>query len=744
MLHFPKLSLLLMVIMILIIITTTLLTRETTKSETYIVQGVYSATDDEWDPEHDSVGVYASQVSGEAGDSIAFHISTDVPTYTLKIWREGATRQLMKSVHNIPGSEHGCEDGYSPPGCNWPAAYTLTIPSNWTSGPYTVEIPTFGKGTQKTIFWVREDHLGSTSKVIFLSAVNTYQAYTFFGGKSVYDFNSTDGPANKVSFNRPYRNSGLGDFKLERPLIVWAENNSYTMEYAAESDLEVDGDLLDNYEVVIIAGHSEYWSWNMRQRLKAFINDGGRLINLSGNTMWWQVRFEDDGRTLVSYKEDADTQDPLFDSAEEATGNPWDYPIFDMETSITGAHWKFGGYFDSVNDNTFRHADGYGGYFVQKADHWIFANTGLENGDMFGRTGTKSLLGKDAENDGTTFNCETDGATIRGPIGNTGTPHNYTILGYAPTSLDYSITDHLGFAVMGIYTNENGGAVFSANTTGWPLALSHNAKVSQVTKNVFDTFIAKSFPQEPVSSSDTDYLFYDRFNCNNMNHTGVLPSYSGPAWYEGVPRHNYFRVFGKSENLNYTEACGVDGSGLQITIDPNDYEDWLSYQSQVKPNWASTDVLYTRKYLNFSDLDLAHAEGFSLMEFQHDDRNGTVTSLGSVGVFRWLDEISISYEDEATKESVSVIINPNETFELEVIWDKSNNKSGLILNREQIVTQTINMSDYEEINRVDLTLNGWTFENTTGHICVDEFAFDDERIEITSSLNTVYLPILTR
>ena len=85
--------------------------------------------------------------------------------------------------------------------------------------------------------------------------------------------------------------------------FVWAEGSNYALEYATTADLETHPALLEAYPVVIIAGHSEYWSWSMRQRLKAFIANGGRFVNLSGNTMWWQIRYEDNGRTLVAYKD---------------------------------------------------------------------------------------------------------------------------------------------------------------------------------------------------------------------------------------------------------------------------------------------------------------------------------------------------------------------------------------------------------------------------------------------------------
>ena len=52
----------------------------------------------------------------------------------------------------------------------------------------------------------------------------------------------------------------------------------------------------------MLAGHSEYWSGRERDALKAFVDRGGRLAIFSGNTCFWKVRWEDEGRTLVCHK----------------------------------------------------------------------------------------------------------------------------------------------------------------------------------------------------------------------------------------------------------------------------------------------------------------------------------------------------------------------------------------------------------------------------------------------------------
>jgi len=686
---------------------------------------------DSWD--NLSVGGYASKTSVVPGESLDFHISTAVsPPYTITIWREGAIRQLMATVEGLTVARQvDCTGKYGPPGCGWPVAHTFQVPASWPSGVYSVDIPTAIASTRHIVFWVREDSPGSTSPILFLSSVNTYQAYNTFGGKSLYDGQSTDGVrAYKMSLNRPFCGSGLGDLPLERSLIHWAESEGYAMEYAASSDLEFIPDLLSHYEIAVIAGHSEYWTWDMRQRLRAFIHDGGRFINLSGNTMWWQVRFEDDGRTLVCYK---DYQaDPATVPSEE-TDIPVAQPICDAEYAITGVQWLSGGNYGEGRSG-FVYDDGYGGYWVQRTDHWIFAGTGLQDGDVFGRSASPpyaTVIG--AEMDGTTFNCAPDGRTILGPLGNTGTPHNFTILGIAPVDRP----TELGFAVMGIYTVPGGGAVFSASSTGWSSPLQTDAQVAQVTRNVFERFLANDVPAEPVSSSDTNYFFYDRFNCNNLDHNGVRPSYTGPRWYEGVPQHNtskHVGVFGDPDRVRYTNACGVEGAGLELTMPPN-----LMYTAQVKPNWQATDVLYTRLYLDFSNLYMREGDSFDLLRYL-DQENDSVAAIVAKLRVRWINgRPYLKHEDRASGASSPWAEVPTDRpFLLETMWNKPANQMTIWVD-DLCHNWGIDLSASQLVNRVDLVLRELPL-NVQGSICVDEFALNDARIGPLSHASVTMTP----
>lgn len=79
--------------------------------------------------ENFSLGGYASKRSVIQGETVDLHISTDVSVYQISIWREGATRNLMKTVYDIKGEQIDCAGLYAV-GCDWPVAYTLEIPES--------------------------------------------------------------------------------------------------------------------------------------------------------------------------------------------------------------------------------------------------------------------------------------------------------------------------------------------------------------------------------------------------------------------------------------------------------------------------------------------------------------------------------------------------------------------------------------------------------------------------------------
>jgi hypothetical protein len=85
---------------------------------------------------------------------------------------------------------------------------------------------------------------------------------------------------------------------------AWLESNGYAYDVISDLDLHSTPGILMNYRTVIIAGHSEYWSIPAYNGVKSYLESMGRLIVLSGNTMYWRVSFSPDGTVMECRKVD--------------------------------------------------------------------------------------------------------------------------------------------------------------------------------------------------------------------------------------------------------------------------------------------------------------------------------------------------------------------------------------------------------------------------------------------------------
>lgn len=645
-------------------------------------------------------GGYASRVSVIQGESLDFHLSASGGnTATLRIYREGPTRQLMATLKNIPVAVYDCAGKYAT-GCDWPVATSFTVPANWLSGAYIVNMSTAGDARGKNfIFWVREKNPGSTARLLFLSSVNTHQAYNDFGGGSLYGLGDAE-LSPRVSFNRPF-DGGLGKYKRwEAGAISWLEGKGYAVEYATTYDLHFYPDLLSHYDVAMIAGHSEYWTWEARRQLERFVNDGGRFLNLSGNVMWWQIRYEDDGRTLVGYKSwEADPEkDPMLN-----TGNPGDRPIFDNPLGLTGLYWLYGGYAP----------DSGGGYYVVNTDHWIFDGTGLQENQLIGKGSSRDTSVHDKESDGMPFNCAGDGSTILGPPGSSGSPRNFTVLGLTTANGDPRAAE--AFAMMGIYTLPGGGAVFSAGTTGWATGLSFPA-IDRMTVNIIDRFLAGDVPAEP-DNPDANYFVYNRFNCHDVGRNRFE---STTAWQEDIARYN-FAAWTDNADGRLTTACGHAGSGLELTLGES-----KSYTALIRPNWGATDSLYSYFYLKLDGVSLADGGAFNLFEQYWDNRQWEPTPSMVLQLRRSGDDYQLRYQPADA--DLPWVVAPNSGFFLvETGWNRSTDHVGLWIDGSGY-DETVSLATMPALNRHNLGIMRPTGE-VAGVYCLDEFILDDARVD---------------
>jgi hypothetical protein len=485
-------------------------------------------------------------LSVEAGEAVAIHASGPTATAELVIARIGARRDVVARMP-IALEPHEVPDDANTAGCNWPATTTITTEAAWASGYYEVVVRTnTANVTDEAVgfFVVRAPHRATTDEArpLLVLSTNTWNAYNDFGGPNTYAgathasfarpfapgfLRKPHGPGSRVAvvdapdvsmnahvrYLREHQFSGwagsAGWPNYELPFVAWAESSGYELDYATNADLEVVPGLLDGRRVYLSVGHDEYWSWAMRDSVESFVGRGGHALFFSGNTCYWQVRLEDDGRTMVAYKQQFEA-DPVYGTAgEHLTTSIWsDRVVGRPENALTGASFVRGGY-HRIGRAV---GNGAGGYTIYRPEHWVFDGTGVNYGDLVGAPAV--VVGYEC--DGCDYTVE-DGLPF--PTGSDATPSDFQILGLAPaepfdrynaprgvapgarSEIEFNAWRALGDesergvarlrhgnAVMGMHTP--GGTVFTSGCTEWAYGLAHaDPVIDRVTRNLLDRLL---------------------------------------------------------------------------------------------------------------------------------------------------------------------------------------------------------------------------------------------------------------
>jgi hypothetical protein len=462
-------------------------------------------------PDPTPIQPFAGYVAGRSnlpGATIDFHVSSQVGRYAIGIHRLGLHDAPMGQVEDLPLAPTPLPIGRNAyrAGAGWPLAGSFAIPESWPSGLYVGRVATpsivVGGGELPTAYarraaapaitrpgfpfpaasrdipFVVRAPAGRRARILFAIADDTYEAYNFWGGRSVYGYGNrgqhtwvypSSSPYHapyglKVSFLRGtagnYADYGMKWQRWELPFLRWLDRQSIKVDQCTESDLHLVPGLLDGYRLLVIVGHSEYWSGPMRDQVEGFVRSGGNVAFFAGNVCWWQVRFEDDGQTMVCYKQkelDPASHSPF--TLASTTVNWLEPYLHRPEMLLTGV--RYGG--NPAPEDRLE-------FTVENAGHWVFANTGLRNGNGFGLYDnfTISVVGN-----------ETDRQQPDSPA-------NFQRLAFVNDA------DGNEIATMGMFSPIDGfaedrGIVFTAPTIDWTLGLSQDGgwnPMDLITRNV--------------------------------------------------------------------------------------------------------------------------------------------------------------------------------------------------------------------------------------------------------------------
>ncbi|GLW28470.1 N,N-dimethylformamidase beta subunit family domain-containing protein [Actinoplanes regularis] len=421
---------------------------------------------------------YASATSVNAGDSIDFHVTVARPQpFTVTVYRighyAGAGSRLMKVSEELAGSPQpipavGRKTGLID--CEWPVAWTLRVPADWSSGLFLAVFESRDGHRASTPFVVREDR--RRADFLLVLPFTTYAAYNMWPldgrtGKSLYRgyraAGSVGGPAERayqVSFNRPYSRGGRPKlFALDVAAAQWLETNGYDVAYASGVDLHEGRIDPDRYRALVFSGHDEYWSSEMRDVLEKAFRTGTHCAFLGANNVYWNIRLDADrrgraGRVVTCYKEHPDPtpgrSGPTMLWRNMGEGRPH------AEARLLGVQYN------GIPKTPVP-------LVVREAGHWLWAGTGVRDGDRI-----RNLVGGEADG--------------HDPVLPLGYDAQQVILSNSP----YTDAQGRGGKVQNtsLCVTPKGTIMFAAGTFHWPLALVDSgctdARIQRATRNLFD------------------------------------------------------------------------------------------------------------------------------------------------------------------------------------------------------------------------------------------------------------------
>jgi len=502
---------------------------------------------------------YVDDLSYAPGTMARLHVNTTASTFDIVVYRDGAKKQTVFQQKQVAGHFHQTPLDCSINGCGWPVALEFTIGDNWDSGGYVIELtataPDGAALHYDHVFLVRPNKGPKKDRLLLVAATGTWTAYNDWGGSNHYEGiigKASDQFSPILSLDRPYArgfvklpadaprvplrhapemgapvryphmeyayNNGYskkyasaGWASYERDYVHWLENAGYTVDIIAEQDLQYRPDIISDYSCLTFIGHNEYWSWEMRDTIDAYVDNGGNIARFAGNFLW-QIRLQDEGRTQVCYKYIARAQDPFYNSDQSRlTTNCWDAPEIGRPGAktfgLSGTRGIYAGW-GGCNPR------GAGGFTIYRPDHWVFKDCDFYYGDILG---AQSKL----------FGYEVDGVDhiikdgLPEATGSDGAPDNLLILALGLASLyeaDHNnglplfigsedaefvattlhgkatpdLVDHYkrGSGMIALFERGRG-CVFTAGTCEWGTGLKDgDRQVEQATKNVLNRFMS--------------------------------------------------------------------------------------------------------------------------------------------------------------------------------------------------------------------------------------------------------------
>jgi N,N-dimethylformamidase len=439
------------------------------------------------------------------------------------------------------GAIHFHDDDIADAG--WETDFSWQIPPDLQSGLYAARLDG-ARDEDYVPFVVRPSAGAPRAKLLFVVPTASYLAYanehiamdaalaetvhdhvTVFGpsdlytaahrelGGSLYDRHSDGSGVFYSSRLRPIPNmrpkyqswlggtgSALWQLNADTHLLAFLEQLGVPFDCISDEDLDREGaSALRPYECVMTGTHPEYWSTRMLDALDGHLGQGGRLMYMGGNGLYWRIAF-----------------DPARSGAIEVrrceVGNGWITAAGEAYQSFNG---EYGGLWRRIGRPPQQTVGiGFVGEGFDKCSYYRRLPASHDPRAAFIFDGvTGEIIGDFGLVGGGAAGLELDRTDPT-----LGTPPNTLILArsehhtptYLPTVEELLINYVNQAAVspvcgeMIFFETPSGGAVFSTGSIAWAGSLSHNGydnNVARITSNVLHRFLNPDPFTLPTGSS---------------------------------------------------------------------------------------------------------------------------------------------------------------------------------------------------------------------------------------------------
>lgn len=447
--------------------------------------------------------------SGEVGE-IRFSAHEAVE---ISLWRYGWEKEFIRDIGRFQafapsGDSQTLPDGdIAKIGVNWnhdrfdysPDLEALTVIAPEKSGLYYFHMKTSSGETFSFPWIVAPGKKVKEKKIAILTSNICWNAYNDWGGRSNYVAANKlpDAPTvsptqsspwfrptgaiwwvgnsfEPLSFDRPepvnseeletkitdqIKKIGSEHVAGEWRLLGWMEKEKYEYDLYSENQFDIGELDLEKYKVLILSTHPEYWTINMYEKLKNWVqNKGGKLLYLGGNGINCSVELHDNAMTVHNM----DLSEWLPHRAYNGEGAliPSRFGLrHEVESSLLGVVMSFAGMGTGAP------------YEAIDVDHPIFKNTNLKNGDKFGFNSPVARC------PGGASGHETDKR-------DSSTPANTRLHARG-------LNGEGAGAELVTLTTDSGGVVISVGSINWTASLPVDDQVALITRNALEFVLGR-------------------------------------------------------------------------------------------------------------------------------------------------------------------------------------------------------------------------------------------------------------